>query len=322
MNQNKEHINRGFIKRYFPAAEWLGGYQSGWLSADVIAGLTTAAVVIPKTMAYAAIAGLPVEIGLYTAFIPMVIYAILGTSRTLSASTTSTIAILVASQLALLVPDGDPGRMIAVAAMLTFLTGAFLVLAGVFRLGFIANFISDPVLTGFKAGVGLVIVVDQIPKLFGFHIAKGPFFMNLLSIFQHLPQTSMVTLAIAVLTLALVVGLEHFLPSAPAPLFAVVLGIAASGILSLQQAGVELVGAIPSGLPAPVLPNLRLFTELWPAALGIALMSYIESIAAGRAFVRQGGPRPIRSYSLWAWPTLGEVFSRRCRAEAEPLRLQ
>jgi SulP family sulfate permease len=283
-----------------PMLDWLFRYPKEWLRLDLVAGVTTAAVVIPKAMAYATIAGLPVEVGLYTAFIPMVIYAILGTSRPLSFSTTSTIAILVAAELASLGPGGDPGRLIVAASTLALLVGAFLLLAGIFRMGFIANFISDPVLTGFKAGIGLVIVVDQVPKLLGVHFDKGPFFQNILSIFQHLPATSVPTLLLALATLALVFGLEHFLPRAPAPLFAVVLGIAASGLLALKQAGVELVGNIPSGLPTPVLPDLSLIGTLWPSALGIALMAYIESIAAGRAFIRHGDSRPDSNRELIA----------------------
>jgi len=297
MKQNSKSIALG---KYIPILSWLPGYRSEWLRLDAVAGLTAAAVIIPKAMAYATIAGLPVEIGLYTAFIPMVIYAILGTSRPLSFSTTSTIAILVAAELAVVAPGRSPGELIVATATLAVLVGAFLLLAGILRMGFIANFISDPVLTGFKAGVGLVIVVDQVPKLLGVHFAKGPFFQNILSIFQHLPQASIPTLLLALVTLALVFGLEHFLPRAPAPLFAVILGIAASGLLVLKQSGVELVGNIPAGLPTPVLPDLSLVGTLWPGALGIALMAYIESVAAGRAFVRHGDSLPDSNQELIA----------------------
>jgi len=297
MKQNSKSIALG---KYIPILSWLPGYRSEWLRLDAVAGLTAAAVIIPKAMAYATIAGLPVEIGLYTAFIPMVIYAILGTSRPLSFSTTSTIAILVAAELAVIAPGRSPGELIVATATLAVLVGAFLLLAGILRMGFIANFISDPVLTGFKAGVGLVIVVDQVPKLLGVHFAKGPFFQNILSIFQHLPQASIPTLLLALVTLALVFGLEHFLPRAPAPLFAVILGIAASGLLVLKQSGVELVGNIPAGLPTPVLPDLSLVGTLWPGALGIALMAYIESVAAGRAFVRHGDSLPDSNQELIA----------------------
>jgi SulP family sulfate permease len=212
------------IEKNLPILGWLPGYPKEWLRADLVAGITAEAVIIPKAIAYATIAGLPVAIGLYTAFIPMVIYAVLGTSRPLSFSTTSTIAILVAGQLATFGADGNPHKLIVAASTLALLVGAFLFLAGIFRMGFIAHFISTPILTGFKAGVGLVIVVDQAPKLFGFHIDKGPFFQNILSVFQHLPQASIPTLLLALVTLTLVFGLEHFLPRAPAPLFAVALG--------------------------------------------------------------------------------------------------
>jgi len=278
----------------------LSGYRKDWFRVDAVAGLTTAAVVIPQAMAYAAIAGLPVEAGLYVAFVPMLVYALLGTSRPLSVSSTSTIAILTAAQLALAVPDGDPARLMAAASTLALLTGAVLLLAGGLRLGFLANFISDPVLTGFKAGVGLVIVVNQAPKLLGVHIDKGPFFRSILSLLEHVPETSLPTLLLAAVMLALLVGMKRLLPRAPAPLVAVVLGIAAAGLLGLQELGVALTGQIPSGIPVPAVPDLSLLHVLWPGALGIALMAFTESIAAGRAFARHDDPRPAPNRELLA----------------------
>src|SRR5262249_1719323 len=153
-----------------------------WLRPDLVAGLTTAAVIIPKAMAYATIAGLPVQVGLYTAFLPMVIYSVLGTSRPLSVSTTTTIAILTATALGQVPTHSDGTSLLRASAMLTLLVGAFLMLASFLRLGFIANFISAPVLAGFKAGIGLVIVTDQIPKILGIHFPKGSFLHNLLAI--------------------------------------------------------------------------------------------------------------------------------------------
>ncbi|HSB55570.1 MAG TPA: SulP family inorganic anion transporter, partial [Gemmatimonadales bacterium] len=169
--------------------DWLFDYRTAWLRYDVIAGLTAAAVVLPKAMAYATIAGLPVQVGLYTALVPMVIYALVGTSRPLSVSTTTTIAILAAAVLGKVAPEGDPATLLRVSATLTLLTGLILVLAGLLRLGFIANFISEPVLIGFKAGIGLVIVLDQVPKLLGLHIGGGSFVQKLLALIAHLPQT-------------------------------------------------------------------------------------------------------------------------------------
>jgi high affinity sulfate transporter 1 len=241
-----------------------------------------------------------VEIGLYTAFVPMVIYAILGTSRPLSVSTTTTLAILTGTQLALVVPSGDPAALLTASATLAVLVGIMLILASVLRLGVVASFISEPVLTGFKAGIGLVIVLDQVPKLLGIHFDKGGFLQNLLALVQHLPETSLVTLAVGVAMLVILVGMERFVPRAPAPLVAVGLGIAASGLFALQAHGVETVGHIPSGLPAFVAPNLDLIAQLWPGALGIALMSFTESIAAARAFAGPGEPRPAPNRELLA----------------------
>ncbi len=275
-------------------------YRKEWLRPDVIAGLTTAAVVIPKAMAYATIAGLPVQVGLYTAFLPMVIYAVLGTSRALSMSTTTTLAILAAAELGQVVPNGDPASLLAASATLTLLVGAMLVLASILRLGFIANFISAPVLIGFKAGIGVVIVVDQVPKILGVHFGRGTFVQNLLATLHGIPKTSLATLAVGVSMIVLLVAIEHFAPKAPAPLLAVAAGIAGAYFLNLRAHGVELVGHIPQGLPSFTPPVLSLATQLWPGALGITLMSFTETIAAGRAFARSDEPSPQANRELLA----------------------
>lgn len=266
------------------------GQMNNGLRFDIQAGLTAAAVVLPKAMAYATVAGLPVAVGLYTAFLPMLVYALLGSSRVLSVSSTTTIAILAGTQLALVVPDGDPGRLLVACATLTALVGIMLLLASVLRLGFVANFISSPVLTGFKAGIGLVIVLDQVPKLLGIHIQKEGFFRDLLSLAREVPQTSLLTAGVAATTLALLIGMERWRPHSPAPLVAVAGGIAATWYFGLADLGVAIVGTIPQGLPHLTLPDLALFQQLLPGALGIALMSFTESIAAGRAFTVRDDP--------------------------------
>jgi sulfate permease, SulP family len=282
------------LKYALPILEWLRGYQHGWLRLDVIAGLTAAAVVLPKAMAYATIAGLPVQVGLYTAFLPMIIYGVLGTSRALSVSTTTTLAILVAAELHAVVPKGDAASLLGASATLTMLVGAILVLASVLRLGFIANFISEPVLVGFKAGIGLVIVVDQVPKVLGIHLPRGSFGHHVLEIFAGLSRASPTTLAVGLVMIILLVGTDRFVPRAPAPLIAVVVGIAGAAFLGLQARGVELVGHVPKGLPAFTRPDFSFAGHLWPGALGIALMSFTETIAAGRAFARTDEP-PLRA---------------------------
>src|SRR5262245_6986933 len=173
--------------------DWFYEYRKEWLWPDVVAGLVAAAVVIPKAMAYATVAGLPVQAGLYTAFVPTVIYAVLGSSRVLSVSTTTTIAILTGADLALVVPDGDPAMLLHASATLAVMVGVLLALASVLRLGFLATFISEPVLSGFKAGIGVVIVLDQVPKLLGVHFPKGTFLQNLVALMRSLPETSAAT---------------------------------------------------------------------------------------------------------------------------------
>lgn len=288
------------LSSLLPILQWGREYRMDWLRLDLVAGLTTAAVIIPKAMAYATIAGLPVQVGLYTAFIPLVVYAILGTSRPLSVSTSTTLAILTGAQLGLVAPSGDPTELLLASTTLAVLTGVILLLASVLRLGFVANFISEPVLTGFKAGVGLVIVLDQLPKLLGLHFDKGSFLHTLLAILQHLPQTSVSTLAMSLVMLGLLIGLEHFFPKLPAPLLAVAAGIALSGLFGLQSHGVETVGSLPQGLPSFSRPNFHLIEQLWPGALGIALMSFTETIAAGRAFAVSGEPHPEANQELLA----------------------
>ncbi len=281
-------------------AYWVPSYRKEGLRPDLIAGLTTAAVVIPKAMAYATIAGLPVQVGLYTAFLPMVIYAVLGTSRVLSVSTTTTLAILAAADLGEAVPHGDPASLLAASATLTLLVGAMLVLASLLRLGFVANFISEPVLVGFKAGIGVVIVLDQVPKILGIHFPRGRFVQNLLATIHAIPQTSLTTLAVGIAMIVILIAIEWLMPKAPAPLLAVAAGIAGAYFLDLRAHGVELVGHIPQRLPSFTPPVLSLALQLWPGALGIALMSFTETIAAGRAFRRSDEPPPRANRELLA----------------------
>jgi SulP family sulfate permease len=279
---------------------FISDYRREWLGPDVVAGLTVAAVVIPKALAYASIAGLPLQVGLYTAFTPMLIYALLGTSRPLSVSTTTTIAILAAAALERVVVPGASVNLLTASATLTCLVGVFLVIARLLRLGFVADFISEPVLVGFKAGIGIVIIVDQLPKLLGIHFDKESFLHNLFAIAHALPQASPSTMAVGVAMVCLLVAIEHLLPRAPAPLIAVAAGIAGVALLDWPAHGVETVGNVPTGLPAITLPDMQLLPALWPAALGIALMSFTETIAAGRAFAQSGEPVPEANRELLA----------------------
>ena len=279
------------LTRFIPILGWLPEYPSKWLRLDLVAGLSTAAVLIPQSMAYATIAGLPVEMGLYTPMVLMVVYAVLGTSRVLVVSATSTISILTAATLAPVIQSGDSTSYLTATATLALLVGAFLFLAGVLRLGVLANLISRPVLTGFKAGVGVVIFVSQIAKVLGVSIEKAPIIETVLALLQSLDDIHWVTFSVALVTLAVLIFLPRLTRRVPASLVAVLFGIGASVLLNLEARGVALVGDIPSGLPSLTIPDIGLVSQLWPGALGIALMAFIESIAAGRTFIEKGDPR-------------------------------
>ena len=290
----------GPLGRYVPALQWLRSYERTWLRYDAVAGLTASAVVVPQAMAYGAIAGLPLVVGLYTALVPLVVYAVMGTSRPLSVTTTSTIAILTAHALQEVTPGATNAELVLATGTLACLVGAMLLAASVLRLGIVGSFISEPVLVGFKAGIGLTIVVDQVPKLLGVHFAKGHFFHNLVSIVDQLPHAAVPTVLVASAMLALQLGLQRFLPRVPASLVTVAAGITLSGLVGLNRFGVESVGELTPGLPSFALPEWSLFNHLWPAAAGIALMSFVETIAAGKAFRGPDEPLPSSNKELLA----------------------
>ena len=173
------------------------------------------------------------------------------------------------------------------------MVGALLVLASVLRLGFLANFISEPVLAGFKAGIGVVIVLDQVPKLLGVHFPKGTFLQNLLVAVREPARHVRRHARVGLVMIALLLGLKRFVPRVPAPLVTVAAGIAAMALLGLAGLRRRDGREIPRGLPALTLPDFSLVAQLWPGALGIALMSFTETVAAGRAFAQSGDP-PLR----------------------------
>jgi sulfate permease, SulP family len=291
---------RDFAEARVPALTWMPRYDRTWLRSDAVAGVTAASVIIPKAMAYATVAGLAVQVGLYTALLPMAAYAFLGSSLRLSVSTTTTIGILTAAQIAEFVPNSTGAAAAGVATTLSVLVGVLLLAGSILRLGFVAQFISEPVLTGFKAGIGIVIIADQLPKVLGVHVPHGSVLQTVLRTVQTLPNASYATMALGLGTIILMALLESRAPRAPAPLVAVGLGIAASAVLGLKALGVDTVGAIPPGLPHVTLPDSSLAPTLWAGALGIALISFTESVAAGRAFVQPGERRPDANQELFA----------------------
>jgi sulfate permease, SulP family len=275
-------------------------YQRAWLRWDLLAGLTTAAVVVPQAVAYASLAGLPVQVGLYVATVPMAAYALLGSSRPLSVSSTSTISILTAGALTAAGAAGDAGRAAATAALLALLVGGILVAAGALRLGFLADFISSPVLAGFKAGMGLVIAASQLGKVLGVPVEGQEFFAKVWSALLQLGDANPATVALALGGLAVLLALRRWAPKVPGPLVVAVAGIALGALTDLEGRGVALVGPVRGGLPRFELPSLSGSVALLPAAAGIALMSFIESISAARAFAAKTDPPVDADRELFA----------------------
>jgi len=274
-------------KTSWPILDWLHGYSPTWLRLDILAGLTAAAVVIPKAMAYAAIAGLPIEVGLYTALAAMVVYPFLGSSRPLSVSTTSEIAMLSAAAIVAVTTAQTGVGAAAVASTLALLVGGILLAARLLRLGFLANFVSKPVLVGFEAGIGAAVIVSQLKAVLGIHPASKTTLGILRELPGLLPHTQGLTLCVALVGIGVLLALPRLFPRLSAPLVWMALSIVAAAVLGLQALGVNSVGLVPPGLPSPALPDLSLVAVLWPAALGIALMSFTESVAAGRTFCQR-----------------------------------
>jgi high affinity sulfate transporter 1 len=273
-----------------PIAAWLRGYSPAWLRDDLAAGLTAAAVVIPKAMACAVIAGLPVQAGLYTALAAMLVYPLLGSSRSLSVTSTSAIAMLTAAQVTSMVAAGTLAGATAVAAMLALLVGGILVVARLLHLGFLANFISKPVLVGFEAGVGVVILVGQLKSVLGIHLESHSTLGTLLELPGQLSHVHGPTMLTALAGIVVLLAVPRVVPRVPASLVWVAASIAASALLGLDALGVTSVGVVPAGLPSLALPELALAGALWPAALGIALMSFTESVASARTFCGRNDP--------------------------------
>jgi high affinity sulfate transporter 1 len=299
--------------RALPIAPWLAGYDRSWLARDLVGGLAAGAVVIPQAMAYATVADLPVEVGLYTCMVPMAVYALIGGSRTLSVSTTSTIAILTASTLlAANVAAGsdDPAGALAT---LTLLVGLILLVARVLHLGVLVDNISDATLAGIKVGVGLTVAAGQLPKLLG--VPGDPtadnFVSEMRAVLDQLGDVSGTTAAFSAVTIAVLLGLRRLAPQVPGPLVAVVGGIVVGALTAMEDHGLALVGEVPSGLPSPVLPSFDHAESLLAGALAIAIMVFLETLAVARAVRRRSEPPIDNDQELLASGlacTLGAFF--------------
>ena len=277
------------LRGYFPITEWLPAYDRGWLRADAIAALTVWALLVPEAMAYASLAGVPPEYGLYAAPLALLGYAIFGTSKQLVVGPSSTVAIMSAATVALLAPVGSD-EFIQLTILLALITGGVAVVLGVLRAGVIADFMSKPVLHGFIVGLALIIAVGQLDKLFGYSIDDGNFFQEVWYIIRDLGETHWLTLVVGGISLALLFVMHRFIPRVPAALTVVFLSIAAVSLLNLDEHGVHIVGDIPAGLPSFGLPEGISFsdvTALLAGALGIVIVGFSEGVAAAKEYANK-----------------------------------
>lgn len=274
-------------------APTLQGYDRAWLRADILAGITAGAVVIPQAMAYATIAELPVQYGLYTCMVPMVVYAFIGGSRAMSVSTTSTIAVLTASTLASAGIAAGTDDAVSALSTLTLLVGVLLLVARVLRLGGIVENISPATMTGIKSGVGLTVAASQLPKILG--VSSDPdahgFFSVLRSVWSDLPDLNVATLALSVVSIALLLMGPRIVPNVPAPLLVVVLGIVLVAFADVDEHGVAVIDHVPTGIPLPVAPSLDGLGTLLPGAMAIAVMAFLETVSVARGIRERGQPQ-------------------------------
>jgi len=274
----------------FPPAQWLRTYRAQWLSHDAIAGVTLAAYGIPVSLAYASLAGLPAQYGIYCYLVGGLFYALFGSSRQLAIGPTSAISMLVGVTVVGMA-DGDPARFVSIAALTACVIAAMCVIAWTFKLSSLVNFISETILLGFKAGAALTIAMTQLPKLFGVKGGGHNFFEGAYALATQLPDTNFAVLTFGVAAIALLVLGEKFLPGRPIALFVVVVSIIVLSVTPLIDLGFKVVGVVPQGLPEFRLPGLRVrdVDGVLPLAFACLLLAYVESVSAARALAQKNG---------------------------------
>ena len=285
------------VAPYLPILAWARTYQRGWWGRDAIAGLTLWGLVVPEGMAYAGIAGLPPQAGLYTLVVSLAIYALMGTSRHLSVGPTSATAALLASSVttAVVATAGDaddPGTYAASAAAFVLVTGLVFLVAGMLRLGFVTQFLSKPVMDGFVMGLAIFVAVGQLNKLFGVEKPEGNTVQKFLGILRELPEANWTSFAIGALSVAMLVGLPRINPKLPAGLVVLFATILVSKWLDLEGTqGVEVVGTLPQGLPALSFTAVPLETYLAMVlpAIGVFLVAYSEALGVAHEFADKHG---------------------------------
>src|SRR5215471_11607730 len=278
------------FRRSLPILSWISAYRRDWLLSDVFAGLALWAVMVPEGMAYAGIVGVPPIMGLYTIVPALIAYALLGTSRQLVVGPDTAAGLISALTVGAIAVQGT-AEYNALTSTLAVLIGAFFLFFGVMRMGWVATFISTPVMRGFIEGLVYVTIIGQVPHLLGIAGVSGNFFTKLWNVVHHLADISLSPVLTGVLSLTAMQLFRYFAPAVPAALVVMIVATAAIGLLGGGATGVDVAGHIPSGLPHVVLPSfdIRILWELAPGALAIVLVGYAESLGAAKAAAIESG---------------------------------
>lgn len=276
---------KGVLQAYFPISKWLPNYKKTFIRWDLVAGVTLASFVLPESMAYAALAGVPTYFGIYCCIAGGLIFALFTTSRQVVVGPTSSISLMIGSTVAVL-SGGDPRRWADIAELTALVVACLCFIAYIFKLSSIVNFISDSILLGFKAGAALSIMATQLPKIFGVEGGGSNFFTRIRTLIQHLPDTNWTVLAFGLVALAILISGDSLLKGKPVSLVVVVAAILVMSFTDLASLGVHITGKIPEGLPAISRPSLRFrdVDGVLELALACFLMGYIETISAARTF--------------------------------------
>ena len=289
MADSKASDSAGWL-RWLPPVHWLGEYRLAWLPRDVVAGVTLAAYAIPVSLAYATLAGLPPQVGVYGYVLGGLGYALFGSSRQLAVGPTSAISLMIAATVSVMAA-GDSHRYVEIASLTAFAVAGLCFLAWLFRLSVLVRLISDSILVGFKIGAGLTIAMTQLPSLFGVPGGGHNFFARVVLLAGQIGHTQYLVLTVGIIALALLLSGERFLPGRPVALGVVALAIAAAIVFGLPALGVPTTGEIPAGLPTLSGPALRLrdVEDIFPLAAGCLLLAYVEGVSAARTFAAKHG---------------------------------
>ncbi len=290
------------LARFVPATRWMRAYDRADLQGDVTAGLTTAVMLVPQGMAYAMLAGLPPIVGLYASIAPLLVYALLGTSRQLAVGPVAMDSLMVAAAVGAMAPAGTE-HAVALALVLAAMVGAIQLVMGLLRLGFLVTLLSHPVISGFTSAAALIIGLSQLQHLLGFPLARSRHVLvPLVDALSHLDRTHLPTLALGTLGIATLLGLRRWAPRVPGALAAVAVTTLAVVTFGLDRAGVAVVGGVPAGLPGLTVPQASWeeVRTLTPSALAIAVVAFMEAISVGKAFATRNRYRVDASQELVA----------------------